>query len=130
MSSQAVSVALVERLFSRFVAYYGSQKVGAMWADADVQEVKAVWARALMKFDPKSIGGALDRLIESGREWPPTLPEFVELCRQSAIGRQQDQVPALLSPGNGRTDADTAKRKVAELIETLARSKKVETPSR
>ena len=130
MSSQAVSVALVERLFSRFVAYYGSQKVGAMWADADVQEVKAVWARALMKFDPKSIGCALDRLIESGREWPPTLPEFVELCRQSAIGRQQAQVPALLSPGNGRTDAETAKRKVAELIETLARSKKVETPSR
>lgn len=125
MSSQAVSVALVERLFSRFVAYYGSQKVGAMWADADVQEVKAVWARALMKFDPKSIGGALDRLIESGREWPPTLPEFVELCRQSAIGRQQAQVPALLSPGNGRTDAETAKRKVAELIEALARSKKV-----
>lgn len=125
MSSQAVSVALVERLFSRFVAYYGSQKVGAMWADADVQEVKAVWARALMKFDPKSIGGALDRLIESGREWPPTLPEFVELCRQSAIGRQQAQVPALLSPGNGRTDTETAKRKVAELIAELARSKKV-----
>lgn len=121
MSSQAVSVALVERLFSRFVAYYGSQKVGAMWADADVQEVKAVWARALMKFDPKSIGGALDRLIESGREWPPTLPEFVELCRQSAIGRQQHAPAVLLQMP--RSSPDVANRHVKAAASALASKK-------
>jgi hypothetical protein len=118
------SGALVERLFARFVALYGSQKVGAMWADADVAEVKAVWARKLSQYHPQSIKGALDRLMDSGREWPPTLPEFAELCRQSALGRAQ-QVPALLAP---RTDQETARRKVAEMIAALA--KKCETPTR
>lgn len=130
MLSQHKLAELVDRLFARFLALYGAQKMAGMWADTDMADVKSVWAEQLAKFHPQSIRDALQRLIESGREWPPTLPEFVELCRQSAIGRQQAQVPALLSPGNGRTDAETAKRKVAELIAALARSKKVETPSR
>ena len=54
----------------------------------------------------------------------PTLPEFAELCRQSALGRTQ-QAPALLAP---RTDQETARRKVAEMIAALA--KKCETPTR
>ena len=39
-----MSGALVDRLFSRFAALYGAQKVGAMWHGADIAEVKSVWA--------------------------------------------------------------------------------------
>ena len=125
--SNSVSVALVERLFSRFVALYGSQKVGAMWADADLAEVKMVWAIQLSRFNPHSIKVALQCLIDSGREWPPTLPEFIEMCRQAALGRQQ-QVPALLAPGKGETSAEEARRKVADMVAMLA--KKCETSTR
>lgn len=124
------SAALVERLFSRFVALYGSQKVGAMWADADVSEVKAVWARKLVQYQPQTIGRAIDMLIDSGREWPPTLPEFAEMCRQAAVGRVTSQGPMLAAPGQTRTDRETAKRKVAELIEQLAQSKKIGATAR
>jgi hypothetical protein len=125
MSSRQNYAALVDRLFARFVALYGSQKVGAMWADADLAEVKMVWAVQLSRFNPQSIKVALQCLIDSGREWPPTLPEFIEACRQAALGRQQRQVPALLAPGQGKTDAETAKREVAKLIATLASSKRL-----
>jgi len=125
MSSRQNYAALVDRLFARFVALYGSQKVGAMWADADLSEVKMVWAVQLSRFNPQSIKVALQCLIDSGREWPPTLPEFIEACRQAALGRQQQQVPALLAPGQGKTDAETAKREVAKLIATLASSKRL-----
>jgi len=128
MSSQPKSAALVERLFDRFFAIYGAQKMGAMWSDTDLNEVKLVWAVQLSRFNPQSIKVALQCLIDSGREWPPTLPEFIEACRQAALGRQQQQVPALLAPGRARTDHETARIRVAEMIAALA--KKCETPTR
>ena len=119
-------LAWVDRLFSRFTAFYGSQKVGAMWVDADMPEVRAAWAEQLGRFAPQTIADALQRLIDSGNQWPPTLPEFVELCRQSAIGRKAAMLYAELpAPGESRTDVETAKRKVAELLAGLAKSKRM-----
>ncbi len=130
MSSQpSLPANFVDRLFARFAAIYGSQKVGTMFADMDAEsiaEAKALWGRQLGRFEAASIGGALQRLIDGGVGWPPTLPEFVELCRQAAVGRQQAQrYDALPAPGNARTDAETAKRKVAELMRSLAAAKRM-----
>lgn len=122
--SKPLPPAWVDRLFSRLAAYYGSQKLATMWVDADMAEVKAVWSEQLGRFEPASISAALQRLVDSGNQWPPTLPEFVELCRQAAIGRQQAGM-ALPAPGGARTDTETAKRKVAELLEGLARVKRM-----
>ena len=119
----------VDRLFRRFAAFYGSQKVGAMWADMSAEEIaeaKAVWGQALGRFTPASIASALQRLVDSGNGWPPTLPEFVELCRQAAIGRTAAMLYAELpAPGECRTDVETAKRKVAELLAGLAKSRRM-----
>lgn len=123
MSSTSLPAEWVNRLFARMVAIYGSQKVGAMWEDSDIESVKAVWGQALGRFQPGSIGGAIQRLIDSGNGWPPTLPEFVELCRQSAHDRN---TAALLKLPPARTDNETAKRKVAELMANLAKSRRVE----
>ena len=124
--SKPLPPAWVDRLFSRLAAFYGSQKLATMWVDADMAEVKAVWSEQLGRFEPASISAALQRLVDSGNQWPPTLPEFVELCRQAAVGRQQaQQFDALPAPGNARTDAETAKLKVAELLAGLARSKRM-----
>lgn len=118
----------VDRLFARFIAFYGSQKVGTMWVDAGMDEVKSVWAEQLGRFEPSSIAGALQRLVDGGSQWPPTLPEFVELCRQSALDRKAAQrFEALPAPGASFTDTETAKRKVAALLAGLARSKRMPT---
>ena len=131
MSSQpSLPANFVDRLFARFAAIYGSQKVGTMFADMDAEaiaEAKALWGRQLGRFEAASIGGALQRLIDGGVGWPPTLPEFVELCRQSAVARRgaQDAAVLLMAPGQAFTDNETAKRKVAELLAELAGNKRM-----
>lgn len=117
MSSQQKFAELVDRLFSRFIAIYGSQKVAGMWGDADIAEVKQVWTQRLSQFQIASIGGAVDRLIESGREWPPTLPEFVELCRQAAIGRANADQSALLPMP--RSTPEAAGQFVAQVVKSI-----------
>jgi hypothetical protein len=117
---------VVDRLFSRFAAIFGAQKVGAMWADGDIAEVKGVWAQALSRYQSETIGLALQRLIDGGDGWPPTLPEFVEICRQASLARHNAAPPpALPAPGAGYTDAETAKKRVAELMSSLTKSKRV-----
>lgn len=126
--SKPLPSAWVDRLFSRLAAFYGSQKLATMWVDADMAEIKAVWAEQLGRFEPASISAALQRLIDSGNQWPPTLPEFVELCRQAAVGRQQaQQFDALPAPGQSKTDVETAKQRVSELMRSLAAAKRMPT---
>jgi hypothetical protein len=106
--------AWVDRLFSRFVAMYGSQKVGAMWADADRDEVKGVWADALGRYTGETIAAAVRGLIDSGSQWPPTLPEFSEACRVAAVNRR-DQALALAAPGGTVTTREEAAEILAKI---------------
>lgn len=113
----------IDRLFTRFGAMYGAQKVGAMWADTDIGEVKAVWADALGRFPGESIAAALQSLIDSGSQWPPTLPEFAEACRLASIARRDhgDALKALPAPGGAYTDIEAAKAQL-ERIKAMVRT--------
>lgn len=87
MSHQPLPRAWVDRIFARFLGAYGVSKLAAMWPEDQHDAVKEAWAEQLGRFQPESIRLALQGLIDSGREWPPTLPEFVEQCRLCALGR-------------------------------------------
>lgn len=100
-------IAWVQRIFARFAAIYGAQKLSTTWGPPDGHPaIMAVWAEALSGTSPESIGGALSALIESGREWPPTLPEFREACRVAALARQaaNPAVAALPAPRDEPVD--------------------------
>lgn len=71
----------VDRLFAELLAMYGKHWLD-MWADTDVDAVKASWAAALAGLDGECICLSLDALRSQGRPFPPTQPEFVALCRQ------------------------------------------------
>lgn len=75
--------AWIERLFDRLAALYGS-KFADLWKNTDLQNVKATWAEKLGGFGdrPDIIRHALDACDD--RPWPPTLPEFLGLCRDQA----------------------------------------------
>ena len=88
--------AWVERLFFRFGAIWGVQKVAAMFPAEQHEEVKAVWGEQLGRFQAESIRAALQSMTDSGREWPPSLSEFVAACNQAAIARRQHAPAALL----------------------------------
>ena len=88
------SFSRVEALFSEFEALYGS-RFADMWRHTDVSHVKAMWAKALAGLTVAEIRAGLAGC--GRRHWPPSLPEFVSLCRpepdpERAFAFAQEQV--------------------------------------
>lgn len=77
-STSTEPVAVVEALFAEMLLLFG-RKFLDQWRGADASALKTYWAQhlALMTGDELARGkSALQAL-----DWPPTLPEFVKLCR-------------------------------------------------
>ena len=74
---------VIERIFAEMLAMYGA-KFSDLWRSADIADVKAMWARKLAGFEstPNVFRAALNALDD--RPFPPTLPEFLSLCREAA----------------------------------------------
>lgn len=106
MQSNVQHLAWADRLFARFSAAWGVQKLGAMFPAESHDEVRHLWASQLSRYEPESIRVALDNAISAGKEWPPSLSEFVEYCRLASIARQQHKPAALLDmPRTSKADA-------------------------
>ena len=71
----------VDRIFARFLAYYG-EKFTRQWGMVDPADLKTAWGRELGDLSAEEIAAGLDACRT--REWPPTLPEFRNLCRKPA----------------------------------------------
>lgn len=108
------------RLISRFRQMFGAQKVDAVFGDQDMADVVSLWGKACLRFENPTLGRAMDDLLASGRQWPPTLPEWVEMCRQASLGRAAANGPALPAPGNGETDRETARANLERIKQMLA----------
>lgn len=80
----------ISKIFAKFEARYGSLFIDR-WKDCNMANVRDTWAEELANFEdkPECIGYALKVLATS--KFPPTLPEFLEACRQAP--RKED--PAL-----------------------------------
>ena len=82
--SSALPEQAISRLFARFEAMYGAKFADA-WKGCDIRNVKAVWAETLGALSREELAAGVSGCM--GREWPPTLPEFVKLCRQADPNR-------------------------------------------
>lgn len=79
-SPQPMPTLWIERLFDKLSCYYGS-KFGDLWRGCEIRSVKRTWAKALAGYSPEEVKHGLDACLS--RIFPPTLPEFLMLCRQS-----------------------------------------------
>lgn len=68
-----------------------------MWANADPAELRAVWGEQLGRFVGEDIRDALEIVPKAYQHYPPTLPEFVELCSDARRARAQT-TPKLTGP--------------------------------
>lgn len=107
MNQQQLPQRQVEEIFSTMACLYGRRFV-EMWEGQQPSVVKAFWGRKLAGFAeyPQAIAQALESLDD--RNMPPTLPEFVGLCRQ-----------ALKRVGSGRLMLDVKpvpKERAAEIL--------------
>ncbi len=85
--------AWIERIFGRMEALYGSAFLDR-WKHSDIDNVRRVWAEELAGFadHPEAIAHALKAL--TSKPTPPSLPEFLDLCRQAP----RQFAPALEAP--------------------------------
>lgn len=103
-----------DRLFAKFTRMYGQQKVSSVWNDPSIigsgpdvdtrralhaASIREEWERQMDRFPLQVLGLAVDAVMDSGKDWPPTLPEFVALCRQYRRAESEAYV-ALNAPRN------------------------------
>lgn len=125
---------LVEKLFNRFTAIYGSQKYTSMWSglvphdshrteeqtrqawDEAMHEVRSIWAEALGNFHMDVISAAVRDLAVSDQLWPPSLPEFCGRCREQ---EERLKPGALVAITNAPTPADPESPVVKAALEEM-----------
>lgn len=109
----------IDRLFARFSAVYGAQRVGAMFPTETHAEVRATWATQLGRFEPDTLRAALQDTIDTGEAWPPTLAEFVATCQRAAQARRA-HAPAVALPAP-TADPAVVERAVADAMRSRPR---------
>lgn len=81
--STALPSAWIERLFARLAAIYGN-KFSDMWAGQSIASVRDMWAAEMSGLTASQIRAGLMQLRSKHPTWPPTLYEFMDLCKPSA----------------------------------------------
>lgn len=77
-STSTDALPVVEALFGEMLMLFG-RKFLDQWRGADAQALKAYWAQHLSSMSVREL--ARGRIAMKSLDWPPTLPEFVKLCR-------------------------------------------------
>lgn len=71
----------IETLFAEFEPLYGA-RLADMWRGSDISRVKQVWREALSGFRVGEVKAGL--LACRAKPYPPTLPDFLLMCRPPA----------------------------------------------
>jgi len=87
--------AWMERLFARLRACYGN-RMATMYGDCPAADIHDAWREGLRGMPADKIKLGLERVVVEHPEWPPTLGEFLALCRrvQPAAHREFAALPA------------------------------------
>lgn len=109
---------LMDALFARLLAYFGTQAMQSMWNGQNLDAVKTVWGEALSQFKPETVVAACRDLEQSGKLYPPTLPEFVSFCRVAAQERARPAYNAkqLEAPRVSPQQAAAAREQLKALV--------------
>jgi hypothetical protein len=93
-----------ERLIERFALLWGKPKVIAnLGSNADdIEAAKEAWEAQLRSVPPDTIRMVLDHLQRDPPEWPPSLAQWIQLCKQF---RAAEHKPAALPPPKQVTEA-------------------------
>jgi hypothetical protein len=105
----ALSRRAIEALFSKMSAFYGD-KFAMMWRGSKIDEVQKAWAIELFKLSREQLKAGSESMTALPK--PPTLPEFIALCKQARLEQAAFQAPRLehVTPADQKIiDANLAK---------------------
>ena len=95
-----------------FLSKFATGEVLANGGDGGVASARVIWAHGLRSFAIDTVKTALARTMDAHPEYPPTLPQFVALCKACAP-RQVYQHPALAMSLELRAERSKAAREAA-----------------
>ena len=93
----------IDRLFLSFTAFYGQLWRSQFKSDEFLNFMKNEWFQALQEIEDKNIEEAITH-CRNKKEYPPTLPQFIELCKNAKqrdlfktkpIDEPKDRTPAV-----------------------------------
>ena len=67
---------------------------GTLWTNSQGEEPNETWAIGIGQLVNHEIGRGLTALKDGGKPFPPTLPEFMALCRDNGWEHQASRRPA------------------------------------
>lgn len=126
-STQRLPDAWVESLLARMLAIYGN-RFQAQWADVPPASMRESWAATLGRFTGEQIKWALEQMVDSC-PWPPTLPEFVALCRQAPRPEPEPEPVNGLPAPDAVVDSIQRVQKVAETAPKRTKAFEYAAPS-
>ena len=90
------------RIWQRMGEIYGHRWASA-WGessnpDGTLTSAASTWLDGLRNMELDEIARGFEKLLENGLEWPPTLPEFVALCREKPLAPYHRMAEKALPP--------------------------------
>lgn len=136
------SLKRVSRVFQVLHGYYGTLfltkftngVLNADGVDEGLLSTQRVWSSALGEFDGQIIRTTLDRVQSAHPEFPPSLPQFVAICRacaprEASTASHPNNGPRALSmSGELRSSYAARARAVVEKHDALARQRRSGAP--
>jgi hypothetical protein len=116
----------VHELFRRFTLLYGAQRCASLYDAGEFEATVAAWCGALAKFQPAVVKAALEALPGEDRAWPPSLAEFLALCRQCVPAPEHRR--ALPVPNRTEADIGAGREQMARIKAMLGRTVKRQDP--
>ena len=86
---------IITRLFAVLGVLYGSKWTSLIQNEISENAARLVWGKALAGIDVHMIKKALDWLPIELPNWPPTVGQFIAICK---IGHDPAMMPALPKP--------------------------------
>jgi len=104
---------LLNRLFAVLGAQYGQKWTSLIQNEDSENAVRNVWGQGLKDIDPAKMKSALDSLPFEYPDWPPTLGQFLALCKVGDDPSMRFQLP------KPRGDEQIATEALAEMKKIL-----------
>ena len=100
------------------MAMYGSKFLD-MWANSSMDDVKKCWSDELRIFSVEQVGIAVGNL--KNNNFPPTLPEFLQLCESARKDKPRSTFVALPKRTEDAKQSQQWHEAKARCLETVAR---------
>jgi len=83
-----LSERVINRIWEKMSAIYGHRWVSAYGVHVDesgkLSQAAETWSMGLSGLSREQLAHGFEYLLKNGKEWPPTLPEFREMCVQAS----------------------------------------------